>query len=293
MLIKESYHDVSTSYGTKLRIHVYSPHVPQYPNAKFPAVLVFSEIYQVTGPVARFARLIAGQGFIVAAPSVYHNFVSPEPLAYDGPGTDAGNAYKAQKPLASYDEDLDLTVALLQSLPNFKSGSRIGATGMCLGGHLALRAAFHKDIEAYVSFFGTDIHSSTLGTVVDTPASAATEAPSSTTRPPAHHTLDRIRAGELPTSTEGLLIFGTLDPHVPPAGRDIIRASLRDANATFSFYEVAGAQHAFVRDEFSKGRYDPAVTGIGFTILLELFNRVLKLDLGAPLVEQVPVDHVC
>lgn len=188
-----------------------------------------------------------------------------------------------------------MTVALLQSLPNFKSGSRIGATGMCLGGHLALRAAFHKDIEAYVSFFGTDIHSSTLGTVVDTPAPAATEAPSSssTTRPPAHHTLDRIRAGELPTSTEGLLIFGTLDPHVPPAGRDIIRASLRDANATFSFYEVAGAQHAFVRDEFSKGRYDPAVTGIGFTILLELFNRVLKLDLGAPLVEQVPVDHVC
>ena len=29
----------------------------------------------LSGPVARFARLIAGQGFIVAAPSVYHNFV--------------------------------------------------------------------------------------------------------------------------------------------------------------------------------------------------------------------------
>jgi carboxymethylenebutenolidase len=46
MLIKEIYHDVPTSYGTKLRVHVYSPHVPHYPNAKFPAVLVFSEIYQ-------------------------------------------------------------------------------------------------------------------------------------------------------------------------------------------------------------------------------------------------------
>jgi dienelactone hydrolase len=80
---------------------------------------VFSEIYQgwsslvvlsnlelglmrevlcvVTGPVQRFARSIAGHGYIVAAPSSYHEFMGPEPLAYDGPGTDVGNAYKVQK----------------------------------------------------------------------------------------------------------------------------------------------------------------------------------------------------
>jgi hypothetical protein len=27
--------------------------------------------------------------------------------------------------------------------------------------------------------------------------------------------------------------------------------------------------------------------------LLELFNRVLKLDLGTPVIDPVPVDHVC
>ena len=36
----------------------------------------------VTGPVARFCRQIAGQGYIVAAPSSYHEFTGPEPLAY-------------------------------------------------------------------------------------------------------------------------------------------------------------------------------------------------------------------
>lgn len=51
----------------------------------------------VTGPVARFARQIAGQGYIVAAPSSYHEFTGPEPLAYDVPGTDAGNEYKITK----------------------------------------------------------------------------------------------------------------------------------------------------------------------------------------------------
>jgi hypothetical protein len=51
----------------------------------------------VTGPVARFARQIAGQGYIVAAPSSYHDFAGPEPLAYDGPGTDQGNEWKVMK----------------------------------------------------------------------------------------------------------------------------------------------------------------------------------------------------
>jgi hypothetical protein len=54
-------------------------------------------ILLVTGPVARFARQIAGQGYIVAAPSSYHEFTGPEPLAYDVPGTDAGNEYKIKK----------------------------------------------------------------------------------------------------------------------------------------------------------------------------------------------------
>ena len=36
-------------------------------------------------------------GYLVAAPSSFHEFVGPEPLAYDGPGTDAGNDYKIKK----------------------------------------------------------------------------------------------------------------------------------------------------------------------------------------------------
>ena len=47
----------------------------------------------------KFARQIASQGYIVAAPSSYHEFTGPEPLAYDGPGTDAGNEWKVFHPL--------------------------------------------------------------------------------------------------------------------------------------------------------------------------------------------------
>ena len=161
MLIDESYHDVKTSYGTTMRLYVYHPKILNYPNAKFPGVVVYSEIYQVTGPVSRFARDIAGQGFVVVAPLIYHNFEGPEALAYDAEGTDKGNKYKVEKELKSYDEDNRLAIDYLLSLAT--CNGKIGATGMCLGGHLAFRAALDPRVQAAVCFFATDIHIHALG----------------------------------------------------------------------------------------------------------------------------------
>jgi len=140
---------------------VISPVLPDYPQAKFPGVVCFSEIYQVTGPVERFAGQIASQGFIVACPSSFHEFEGPDAIPYDVEGTDRGNKYKIEKDLAAYDEDATLSIDLLASLPN--CNGRIAATGMCLGGHLAFRAAFDSRVLASVCFFATDIHSATLG----------------------------------------------------------------------------------------------------------------------------------
>ncbi|EJT71630.1 dienelactone hydrolase [Gaeumannomyces tritici R3-111a-1] len=287
MLIQESHADVKTSVNgveSTMRIFLFHPTIPQYPNACFPGVALFSEIYQVTGPVARFARQIAGQGYIVAAPSSYHDFTGPEPLAYDVPGTDKGNQWKVEKTLESYDEDSRRTVDYLLSLPT--CSGRIGATGMCLGGHLALRASLDPRVSACVNYFATDVHSRTLGPHSAPDTSAAAPSPDS------NHTLDRL--SRLASSgCEAAMIFGVKDTHVPDAGRDLIRAKLRDAGVVFSFYEFAWAQHAFIRDELSKGRYDPAVTKVCFEVLLELFGRVLKTDLGARDGSVQKVEHVC
>ncbi|KAK4156361.1 Alpha/Beta hydrolase protein [Chaetomidium leptoderma] len=285
MLIKESFADVHTSANGKessMRIFLFHPTIPGYPNARFPGVVIFSEIYQVTGPVARFARQIAGQGYIVAAPSSYHDFTGPEPLAYDVPGTDQGNEWKITKTLESYDEDSRKSVDYLLSLPTCTG--RIGTTGMCLGGHLALRASLDPRITASVCYFPTDIHSRTLGPHPAGPNTSATP-PS----PDSPHTLDvlaQIRG-------ETTLIFGIKDTHVPDAGRDLIRHKLRAAGVTFSFHEFAWAQHAFIRDELSKGRYDPAVSRACFEVLLEVFGRVLRTELGEADGEVQKVEHVC
>ncbi|KAL9947020.1 hypothetical protein ACHAO5_003253 [Verticillium nonalfalfae] len=265
MLIKESYVDVATSADGKdgsMRM------LPSY------------HLISLTGPVARFARQIAGQGYIVAAPSSYHDFTGPEALAYDVPGTDKGNAWKVEKTLESYDEDSRRTVDHLLTLPTCTG--LIGSTGMCLGGHLAVRAALDPRITACTSYFATDIHTRTLGP--HTAANAAADGPDGSA-----HTLDRLPRL---AHAEVAMIFGVKDTHVPAAGRDLIRAKLRDAGVTTSFYEFAWAQHAFIRDELSKGRYDPAITKVCFEVLLELFGRVLKTDLG-PKENIGEVEHVC
>lgn len=217
-------------------------------------ILSSSEIYQVTEPVKRLCRAIAGHGYVVACPSSYHEFEGVRAMSYSAEDTDLGNRYKIEKSLTAYDEDADLTIDHLRSLDTCTG--KIGATGICLGGHLAFRASFNPHVLATVTFFGTDIHSSTL-------SSSKTDS------------LDRASRGDI--KGELCLIFGKLDNHVPREGRDLIRKTLDDASVVFTWLELAWAQHAFVRDEMSKGRFDPAITGVCMALLYELFGRTINL----------------
>jgi len=274
MLIVKTFHDVPSKLdnGRPIRIFVVSPVVPNYPQAKFPGVVCFSEIYQVTGPVERFAGQIASQGYVVACPSSYHEFEGPEAIPYDTEGTDRGNRYKIEKDVTAYDEDATLSVDLLVSLPN--CNGRIAATGMCLGGHLAFRAAFDPRVLSSVCFFATDVHSATLGKGKN------------------DNSLARVLKGDMTGKGELVMIFGKQDTHVPREGRDLIRKTLEDAKVPCSFLEVQ-AQHAFIRDESSKGRWDAALTRSLFTFMMEVFDRTIGRDLGPKVDKGEQVEHVC
>jgi len=145
---------------------------------------------------------------------------------------------------------------------------------MCLGGHLAFRAAFDSRVLSSVCFFATDIHSATLG------------------RGKQDDTLSRVRNGDLTNKAELMMIFGKQDTHVSRTGRDLIRKTLEDANVVCSFLEVQ-AQHAFIRDESSKGRWDAALTRSLFTFMLEVFERTVGRDLGPRSNDKAVVAHMC
>lgn len=237
--------DIAVPDGGAMRLHVFRPAV----EGRFPGILFFSEIYQVTAPIRRLAAMIAGQGYVVAVPEVYHEY---EPagtvLHYDEAGTTRGNALKFSKPVAAFDADARASLAFLRDHP--ACTGKLGTMGVCLGGHLAYRAALDPAVSAAACFYATDIHSASLGDG---------QADDSLTR------MDELKA-------ETLFVWGRQDPHVPFAGREIIRARLEAVGATYEWHEV-NAAHAFLRDEGP--RYDPALFLQSITWALALFQRRL------------------
>jgi carboxymethylenebutenolidase len=45
---------------------------------KHPGIVLFSEIFQITGPIRRTAAWLAGHGYVVATPEIYHE-LEPAP----------------------------------------------------------------------------------------------------------------------------------------------------------------------------------------------------------------------
>lgn len=237
--------DVDVPGGGTMRMHLFRPVI----EGRFPGVLLFSEIYQVTAPIRRLAAMLAGNGHVVAVPEVYHEY---EPagtvLGYDQAGTDRGNALKITKPVAAFDADATAAIGTLAAHP--ACTGRVATFGVCLGGHLALRAALDPRVAAAACFYPTDVHSGTLG------------------EGRADDTLARL--AEL--RAEAMLVWGRQDPHVPLAGRATIRARLEEVGASYEWHEW-NAQHAFLRDEGP--RYDPALFLQAMALTLAFFRRTL------------------
>jgi carboxymethylenebutenolidase len=241
--------DVPTVNGP-MRTYFFHPGIG---NTKFPGIILYSEIFQMTGPIRRFATFLAGHGYLVAVPEVYHEL---EPagtvLAYDQAGSDKGNYDKFAKELAAYDDDAVSLLRHMATMP--ECNGRLGVVGICLGGHLAFRAAMNPEVRAAVCFYATDIHSGTLGAGKKDDSLA--------------------RASEI--KGELLHIWGRQDPHVPLEGRRRILARLDEVAANYQWIEVNGA-HAFMRDEGY--RYDPELEHQLKDMMLSVFHRKLALGL--------------
>ena len=217
---------------------------------RYPGILLYSEIFQVTGPIRRIAATLAGHGFVVAIPEIYHEL---EPagtvLDYDEAGAARGNAHKISKEISAYDSDARAVLAHLASLP-YCTG-RLGAMGVCIGGHLAFRAAMNPEVLAAACFYATDIHSGSLGKGKQDNSLA--------------------RAGEI--RGELLHVWGRQDPHIPLAGRELIHIRLEEAGLYFQWLEF-NAAHAFLRDEGP--RYDPGLARLCYELVFDLFHRRLR-----------------
>jgi len=242
MNIQSEFVDLDTPTGV-MRTYIHRPVAA----GRYPVILFYSEIFQQTGPIERAAKIMAGHGYAVLVPEVFHE-LNPigTVLAYDDAGRDKGNADKSAKDVQGYDSDNSAMIAWVKQQP--WCNGRIGAMGFCIGGHLAFRAALQPEVEATACFYATDLHTNVIP------------------NQPGQHSMERLSdiKGEL------LMIWGKQDNHIPTEGRAVVYQKLTAANLTFTWHEF-NAQHAFMRDEGE--RYDPQLAMTGYQLALDMFRR--------------------
>lgn len=241
--------NVSTEYvdipvdETFMRSLVVTPKTP----GSYPGVLCYSDIFQLTGPMVRSCVRLAGYGFVVVAPEIYHRIEPPGlVIPFDDAGRTRGLEDAAKTSVADFDADCRAALGFLSQHPS-ASSEAIAAAGFCIGGHLAFRAAFRPEVKATVAFYGTGIHNGKLGSDAD--------------------------AGSLERSGEIrgrlLLVWGSLDPHIPQDGRKRIAEKLTKTDVDFS-ERLYAAEHAFMRDEGP--RFDPEATDLAFADMINFFR---------------------
>jgi carboxymethylenebutenolidase len=212
------------------------------------AVLFYTDIFQLTESSLRWAVRLAGYGFLVAVPEIYHRIeAAGTVLGFDDEGKRRGQADAEATSVADFDEDVR---AALDHLEQDSRVSALYAAGHCTGGHLAFRAAFDPRVRATACWYPTGLHDGALGADPDAGSLA--------------------RAGEI----EGdlLLIWGTRDPHTPAPGREAVRAGLDAAGTRYTWSEY-DAEHAFGRDVGE--RYDPEATDAAFAETVASFRVAL------------------
>ena len=248
MTVTDSVADIATPTGP-MRTYLYAPHEVGRPPQPRPGLVLYSEIFQQTPPVRRLAVTFASLGYLVAVPEVYHAHEPPGTvLGYDDAGKHRGNELKRVVPMFEFDADARALVDALIAHPG--CNGRVGAVGICLGGHLAFRAALLPEVRATACFYPTDLHTGTLGKGGNADSLARAK---------------EVR-GEL------LMVWGRQDPHIPLAGRRMIHDALDAAGVWFTWHEF-NAAHAFLRDEGD--RHDPAAARLAIGLAADLFRRCL------------------
>lgn len=199
----------------------------------FPAVVVIQEWWGLNEHIKDVTRRVAAEGYLALAPDLYHGKVTADP-------NEAGALMGALKADAAL-RDMKAAVDHLAAHPAARA-DRIGATGFCMGGRLALLlAANDARVKASAGWYGVPV--------------------------PDDATLERIKA-------EVLYIYGDQDPFVPMSEVKRLEAALK-AGGVKGQVVTYPAPHAFFNDT-RPDVYRPQHAKDAWGKVLDLFGRTLK-----------------
>ena len=183
-----------------------------------PGVILIQEWWGLDGHIKAVANRLAGEGFAVLAPDLYHGAVATEP-------DEARKLVMALDQAAALQEILQAGDFLL-NLKDQVRGPAVGITGFCMGGGLALQAAASGDprVGAVAAWYGKPLDA----------------------------------AGAAAVTCPVLGFYGGLDTGIPVADVKAMEDALKAAGATVEVHVYPDAGHAFFNDSRAGGYNEAA-----------------------------------
>src|SRR5580700_7658758 len=194
--------------GTEMTVHIARPSSGGAPH---PGILVFQEAFGVNHHIKSIARRLADDGFVAAAPELFHR-TAP---GFEGSYTDF-EAVRPHVTALTTDgllADVRTAHGALASLQGVDA-SRLACIGFCMGGRVSYLAATAVTLRAAISFYGGGI---------------------------APALLDRVKDVAAPL----LMFWGGLDNHITPELRREVADALAAAGKPFVDVVFSFADHGF------------------------------------------------
>ena len=109
MVVTREYVDIPVD-GRAMRTFVAAPRAA----GPHPGVVFYTDIFQLTEPSLRWAVRLAGYGYLVAVPEIYHRIEAPGTvLEFDDEGKVRGQGDADATTVADFDADVDAALAWL------------------------------------------------------------------------------------------------------------------------------------------------------------------------------------
>jgi carboxymethylenebutenolidase len=222
---------------TTMRAYVARPQ----DSAPHTGLLVFQEAFGVNGHIRDVTERFAREGYIAAAPELFHRTAPGFEGAY--------NNFEAVMPhiMALTDQnlaaDVRSTFEWLHANPETE-GQAIACVGFCMGGRVTFLTNAVLPVRAAISFYGGGIAPSPFGPGL------------------------LSRAGDL--HAPQLLFWGGLDKHIGPEQTHAVTESLRAAGKPFVNVEFSDADHGFFCD--ARPSYNPSAARQAWALTLTFLN---------------------
>ena len=158
MVLTREYVDIPVD-GRAMRTFVAAPRA----GGPHPGVVFYTDIFQLTEPSLRWAVRLAGYGYLVAVPEIYHRL---EPagtvLEFDDEGKVRGQGDADATTVADFDADVDAALCLARRAGELRSAQRAAVPVA-----ISRSAPRFRAVQATACWYATGLHDGKLGKDAD------------------------------------------------------------------------------------------------------------------------------